>query len=287
MSRNSGGSLRFVKMHGAGNDYVFVDGRDLDLDWTALSVAMSDRHFGIGSDGLIVALRSRPADLGMHMLNSDGSVGMMCGNGIRCLVAFAIESGMVPAIQSAVRVETASGVLSVTPSLIDGRVVSARVDMGEPRFGAADVPFDVPGSDVLRDHPLTVEGISFEITCVSMGNPHAVAVLEDPVGDIELEDIGPQIERSPIFPQGVNFEIVNVVDRSHLAVRVWERGSGQTLACGTGACAAAVVTRDKGLTDDAVTVSLPGGDLGIEWPGRGPLVMEGPVERVFEGVWPI
>ncbi len=287
MNRANGRSLDFVKMHGAGNDYVFVDGRCLDLDWSALSVAMSRRHTGIGSDGLILALDSDCADLKMHMLNADGSVGRMCGNGIRCLVAFAMDAGMVPADRSPVEVETASGVLPVTPAWRDGRVVSARVDMGEPRFGAVEVPFDVPGLATLEDYPLSVDGTALEVTCVSMGNPHAVAVLGEPVADFDLARLGPLIERSPIFPDGVNFEVVNVVDRGRLMVRVWERGSGQTMACGTGACAAAVVTRSKGLTDDAVTVSLPGGDLGIEWPGRGPVVMDGPVETVFAGAWPL
>ena len=280
-------AIDFTKMHGAGNDYIYIDGRGLSLNWPELAVSMSRRHFGIGSDGLIVARTSDRADIGMEMFNADGSVGMMCGNGIRCLVAFAIDSGMVAADATAIRVETASGVLTVTPIRSNGRVVAATVDMGAPRFGAAEVPFRVPGQSALVDYPLKVADEVLAISAVSMGNPHAVALLDEPVADFDLARIGPLVERDGRFPEGVNLEIVNVLARDRLRVRVWERGSGQTMACGTGACAAAVVTKRKNLTDDAVTVSLPGGDLRVTWPGTGPVQMEGPVERVFEGSWPL
>ena len=278
--------VEFTKMHGAGNDYVFVDGRSLlSLDWPKLTVAMSDRHVGIGSDGVILALESDHVDLRMQMFNADGSEGRMCGNGIRCLVAFAVEIGMIPAERSPVAVETASGVAQVTPIWKDGRMTRARVDMGEPRFQAGEVPFDVPGHATLEDYPLSVDGETFAITGVSMGNPHAVAVVDEPVDGIELARLGPLMERNKSFPEGVNFGLVNVLSRDALKVRVWERGSGLTMACGTGACAAAVVTRRKGLTGDTVTVALPGGELRIEWPGRGPVMMEGPIVKVFDGRW--
>lgn len=282
---SSGTALAFSKMHGAGNDYVFVDGRDLTLDWTKLAVAVSDRHFGIGSDGLILALESDRADLRMQMFNADGSAGRMCGNGIRCLVAFAVDIGMVAAERSPVEVETAAGVLEVAPTWHDGRIVRARVDMGEPGFRAAEVPFDVPGESTLEDYPFTANGFSLAINGVSMGNPHAVAILDEAVGDVELERLGPLVEHDARFPERVNLELVNVLSRNLLKVRVWERGSGQTMACGTGACAAAVVARRKGLVDDVVTVALPGGDLRIEWAGTGPVMMDGPVHKVFEGSW--
>ncbi len=285
MNREKGDVLAFTKMHGAGNDYVFVDGRGLDLDWPSLTVAVSDRHFGVGSDGIILALESTRADLRMQMFNADGSEGKMCGNGIRCLVAFAVEIGLLPADRTRVAVETASRVLDVTPIWRDGRMVRARVDMGEPRFSATDVPFEVPGSDTLEDYLLGVDGSTFAITGVSMGNPHAVAVLDEPVAGVELGRLGPLIERDERFPEGVNFGVINVLSADQLDVRVWERGSGLTMACGTGACAAAVVTRRKGLTGDSVTVNLPGGELQIEWSGRGPVIMEGPIERVFDGEW--
>jgi diaminopimelate epimerase len=236
---------------------------------------------------VILALESERADLRMQMFNADGAEGKMCGNGIRCLVAFAVEISLVPADRTPVAVETASGVLEVTPIWRDGRMVRARVDMGEPQFSATQVPFDVPGQSTLDDYPLSVDGSNFAVTGVSMGNPHAVAVLNEPVSGIELGRLGPLIEHDERFPEGVNLEIVNVLSHGELRVRVWERGSGQTMACGTGACAAAVVTRLKGLTGDAVTVALPGGQLQIEWSGRGPVVMEGPIEKVFDGEWPL
>ena len=286
LNRN-GKALAFSKMHGAGNDYIFIDGRNLALDWTKLAVAVSDRHFGIGSDGLILALESDRADLRMQMFNADGSAGGMCGNGIRCLVAFAVDIGLVAAGRNQVDVETAAGVMKVTPTWSDGRIVNARVDMGEPAFRASEVPFDVPGESTLEDYPLTVDGFNLAINGVSMGNPHAVAILDEPVGEVELERLGPLVEHDARFPDRVNLEIVNVISRSLLKVRVWERGSGQTMACGTGACAAAVVARRKGLIEDEVTVTLPGGNLGIEWAGTGSVMMDGPVRKVFEGSWPL
>ena len=272
-------------MHGAGNDYIFVDARGLDKDWPALSVAMSDRHLGVGSDGLILARESNRADLRMTMFNSDGSEGEMCGNGIRCLVGFALTRGLVPTGKSLVMVETLAGDMSVAPTWDEGRVVRATVGMGEPSVAVEDIPVIAPGRATLMDYPLEIDGAMFKIGCVSMGNPHAVAFLDTPVDEIPLHDIGPKIEKHPMFPQRVNFEIVNVIDPGHVKVRVWERGSGLTMACGTGACAVAVIGRMKGLTGDDVTVSLPGGDLSISWPGRGEVIMEGPVEEVFEGEW--
>ena len=278
--------MKFTKMHGAGNDYVFVDARDQDEDWPALSVAMSDRHTGVGSDGLILARPSDRVDMRMTMFNADGSEGRMCGNGIRCLVAFAISKGILPSDTSPVTVETRSGDRVVKPLWQNGTMARAIVGMGEPALAVEDVPVIAPGRDTLMDYPLVVEGQTFEISCVSMGNPHAVAFLDTPVDDMKLHEIGPLVERHPMFPEQVNFEIVNVLDGGHVRARVWERGSGLTMACGTGACAVAVIARIKGLTEDEATVSLPGGDLIISWPGEGEVVMEGPIETVFEGDWP-
>jgi diaminopimelate epimerase len=278
--------MKFTKMHGAGNDYVFVDARELQGDWPALSVAMSDRHTGVGADGLILARASDRAHMRMTMFNADGSEGRMCGNGIRCLVAFALTRGIVKADTSPVVVETLAGDLKVMPSWTNGMVVRATVAMGEPRFAVDDVPVVAPGHDTLMDYPLVVDGQTFAISGVSMGNPHAVAFLDTPIGDFKLHDIGPVVEHDAMFPERVNFEIVNVIDRGHVRARVWERGSGQTMACGTGACAVAVIGRLKGLTGDQVTVSLPGGDLLISWPGHGEVILEGPIQDVFDGEWP-
>ena len=279
--------MRFTKMHGAGNDYVYVDARGEERDWAALSVAMSDRHLGVGSDGLILALPSEKADLRMRMFNADGSEGEMCGNGIRCLVRFAFDNEIVDAERSPVRVETMAGVLDVTPLGDDGDGMSgARVLMGEPRLVPAEIPVALEGVDVVIDEPLKVAGREFRMTCVSMGNPHAVVFLDEPVDDFPLTEIGPMVEHHKLFPARVNFEIVNVLDGGKvLKTRVWERGSGITMACGTGACAVQVAARLNGLAGDRATIALPGGDLTVEWPGEGEVVMEGPVASVFEGEW--
>ena len=284
--------MRFVKLHGAGNDYIYVDARESALagqspEWSEVARRVSDRHFGIGSDGLILLRESNVADARMQMFNADGSEGLMCGNGIRCLVRFGLDTNALSARQKAFNIETASGVLNVRPIWSEGMMTRASVSMGAPRLGASEIPVDAPGSDNrVIDHPMTAAGHHLLLTCVSMGNPHAVTFFEDPVEDFPLTEIGPLVERHPMFPEGVNFEIVNIVDRAHIRVRVWERGSGITLACGTGACAAVVAARLHGLVDDEVAVELPGGELTVVWLGEGEVVMEGPVARVFEGDWP-
>ena len=273
-------------MHGAGNDYLYVDGRGQERDWPALSAVMSERHTGVGSDGLIVLMPSDDADLRMAMFNADGSEGKMCGNGIRCLVAFAMDQGMLPNDRKRVDVETASGMRWVEPVWENGRFAAAVVGMGEPILNAADVPVDAPGHETVFDYPLRVDGHQFRISCVSMGNPHAVAFIDTPVADVKLDDVGPMVEHHSMFPEQINFEIARVVDEGRVEVRVWERGSGITMACGTGACAVAVVGRMQSRTGDRVVVSLPGGDLTITWPGSGEVLMEGPVATVFEAEWP-
>ena len=279
--------MKFTKLHGAGNDYVYIDARGKERDWPALSVAMSDRHLGVGSDGLILALPSEKADLRMRMFNADGSEGEMCGNGIRCLVRFAFDNGIVDAEKSPVRVETMAGVLDVTPLGDDGDgMTAARVLMGAPRLVPAEIPVALEGKDVVIDEPLKVAGREFRMTCVSMGNPHAVVFMDEPVDEFPLTEIGPMVEHHPLFPARVNFEIVNVLDGDKtLKTRVWERGSGITMACGTGACAVQVAARLNGLAGDRATIALPGGDLTVEWPGAGEVVMEGPVATVFDGEW--
>ena len=273
-------------MHGAGNDYVYIDARGRERDWPALAVAMSDRHTGVGSDGIILMADSDRAHLRMRMYNADGSQGEMCGNGIRCLVKFALDRRVVPCDASPVAVETLAGVRQVTPVWEDGQMVGASVTMGEPRLRPQDVPVAAPGSGPVMDHPLRVNGYDLSISCVSMGNPHAVAFLREPVDEFPLHEVGPVVERHELFPERVNFEIVNLESRSRLRARVWERGSGLTMACGSGASALAVAARLHGYVDDDVTVSLPGGDLAVSWAGRGEVVLEGPVQEVFQGEWP-
>ena len=277
--------MKFSKMHGAGNDYVYVNAMSEKRDWAALSAAMSDRHRGVGSDGLIIALPSDSADLRMRMFNADGSEGEMCGNGIRCLVRFALDNGIVAAGKSPVSVETLAGTLDVLPIWDGADMVGARVGMGEPRLRPQDVPVDLPGRDMALNYPISVNGREFSISCVSMGNPHAVAFIDEPVDEFPLTEIGPLVERHPLFPNRVNFEIANALDSGRIKTRVWERGSGITMACGTGACAVAVAARLNGLAGDRVTVALPGGDLSVEWAGQGEVVLEGPVAHVFDGEW--
>ncbi len=278
--------MKFTKMHGAGNDYVFVDGRDGDRDWPALSVAMSDRHLGVGSDGVIVLQSADDADVRMSMFNADGSQGEMCGNGIRCFVRFAIDNGAVSADRSPITVKTLAGVLEVSPGWERGELTHASVSMGEPILEPAEVPVLAPGPGPVLRHTLSVGGRTFDLAFVSMGNPHAVAFIDEPVDDVPLHEIGPLVEHDPIFPNRVNFEIVNALTETHLAARVWERGSGLTQACGTGACAIAVAARLRGLTGDDVAVTLPGGDLTVRWPGHGEVILNGPVAKVYEGTWP-
>ena len=303
--------MKFAKMHGAGNDFVVVDAHGMDRDWSALAAAMGDRHFGVGSDGLILVLPSERADLRMQMFNPDGSESEMCGNGIRCFTKFAVERGLVTPKDGKFRAETYIGVLEVQPIMQGTKVVRARVNQGAPALKPEDVPVElaqklVPigaghstaqringGSseffnpdEMVFDWPLAVPGHSFAITGVSMGNPHAVAFIDTPVEEMALAEIGPMVEHHPLFPNRVNFEVVNVVDRTHLTARVWERGAGLTMACGSGACAIAVAARLHGYTDDNVEVKLPGGILELSWDGQGDVFLEGPVELVFEGEWP-
>ena len=278
--------MKFTKMHGAGNDYVYVNGYVESLDWPVISEKISNRHKGIGADGLIVAAASKIADLKMRMFNADGSEGVMCGNGIRCLVAFAMSEGLVDSNANVISVETGAGVLDVRPTFGNSGMNGATVDMGEPILRPSVIPVDLTDESFpVVDYPLEVNGRKFLMTFVSMGNPHAVTFIEEDVSNFPLEDIGPVVENHKIFPNKVNFEVVNVVSETHLKVRVWERGSGITMACGTGACAVVVAAHMKGLVGDQVNIELPGGMLGINWSGKGSILMEGPVEEVYRGQW--
>ncbi len=299
--------MHFTKLQGAGNDYIFVDGLNEQRDWPEMARRVSDRHFGIGADGLIVVAPSERAPVRMWMFNVDGSEGEMCGNGIRCFAKFVLERGMVPANGSTLDVETGAGVLSIAPHWRDDRVVGARVNMGEPILRAADVPVDVSKmgpsdyaaldvalveslglrpEDLAFDAPVEANGVTFVLTAVSMGNPHVTAFIDEPVNDVELDRIGPRMEHHEAYPRRINFHLANVVARDHLISRTWERGSGLTLACGTGVSAIVVAARLHGLVDDEVRVEVPGGELAITWPGHGPVFMDGDAVEVFSGEWP-
>jgi len=277
--------MQFVKMHGTGNDFVMLDAREMDGDWPALARAMCDRHFGVGSDGLILALPAVDADLTMRMFNPDGSEAEMCGNGIRCLAKFAVERGIAAPRDGAITVETLAGRLRCEVFGEDGIVERVRASMGRPRFAPAEIPVLAESSGPVLDLPVRVEGGDFHVTCVSMGNPHAVHFTDEPVAGIDLEHVGPRVEHHPAFPKRVNFEVANVLGRDRLRMRVWERGAGITLACGTGACATAVAARLRGLVDDVADIELPGGTVRIEWDGEGEVYLSGPAEDVFEGRW--
>lgn len=283
MNSESHTTIQFTKMHGAGNDYVFIDGRNSTLNWSSLAISISDRHFGVGADGLIVAFDSKDADIRMQMYNLDGSEGMMCGNGIRCFVVFGVNIGLLNRDSASFSVETASGILEVTPIWENDQMVAASVNMGLPKFLSSEVPFILKGYQSLEDYDLEIEDQHFAVSALSMGNPHAVTILDTPISGFDLAHIGPKIENHPIFPQQVNFEIINILNRDLISLRVWERGSGQTLACGTGACAAAVIAIKKGLVNNKVTVKLPGGDLEIQWENDSDVYMKGPIKTVFQG----
>ena len=283
--------MRFTKMQGAGNDYLYIDARSIDADWPSLAREMSDRHFGVGGDGIILILPSRVAQLRMRIFNADGSEGEMCGNGIRCVAKYAVERGIVQLNGSGLLVETDAGVKTVQPRLEGDKVVAARVAMGKPELDPEKVPVVLNNPPTERigeavvNYPVTIGETRLKLSFVSMGNPHAIAFIDQPVDQFPLRDMGPQIEHHPMFPKRVNFEIANVLDRSHIRARVWERGSGLTLACGSGASAIGVASRLLGLIDDVVDITLPGGDLMVTWDGYGDVYLEGDAVEVFEGEW--
>jgi diaminopimelate epimerase len=283
--------MKFTKMHGAGNDYLFIDARFLEADWPTLSRTMSNRHLGVGSDGIILILDSDRADLKMRMFNADGSEGEMCGNGIRCFAKYAYERGIVDGGGPAIQVETLTGVRVVVPTWDGNSVVTATVNMGEPEFRPKEVPVKLPGppakmvGKAVVDYPFHMDGVSIKLTFLSMGNPHAVAFLDEPVERYPLHIVGPKIEHHPMFPQRINFEIVNILNRSQLEARVWERGSGETMACGSGASAIAVAAQLIGHCQGPVDIKLPGGTLNVQWDDDGQVYLKGPAVEVFEGEW--
>ncbi len=273
--------MKFTKMEGCGNDYVYVDGFANKIDNpNALAEKISDRHFGVGSDGLIMINPSEVADFKMSMYNADGSEGKMCGNGIRCVAKFVYDYGMTE--KEEITVETLSGIKTLQLLVEDGAVKSVRVNMGSPELIAKNVPVFSEKERVINE-PLTIDGKEYGITCVSMGNPHAVTFIEDTDG-LDIEKIGPKFEKNEIFPDRVNTEFIQVLDRNTVKMRVWERGSGETFACGTGACASVVAAVLNGKTDNKVTVKLLGGDLFIEYnEEENTVYMTGPARIVFTG----
>lgn len=276
--------MKFTKMQGLGNDYVYVNCFEEKIDNPPeLARRISDRHFGVGSDGLIMINPSDRADFEMEMYNADGSRGEMCGNGIRCVAKYVYDYGLTD--KTDISVETLGGIKYLELTVEDGKVRTVKVDMGKPELEPQKIPVKADG-DKAVDEPILVGGEEYRMTCVSMGNPHAVVFVGGDVRDFPLEEIGPKFESHERFPNRVNTEFVRVIDRHTAEMRVWERGSGETLACGTGACAVAVACVLNGLTEDEVTVRLLGGDLQIRWDREKDTVyMTGPAEVVFDGEW--
>lgn len=277
--------MKFTKMHGIGNDYVYVNTFDQrpPADPAALARVISDRHFGVGSDGLILIGLSERADARMRMFNADGSESEMCGNGVRCVAKYVHDHGI--ARKPRILIETGRGILTLDVEVEGGKAARVRVDMGAPILQASDIPTTLPG-DPPVDVPVEVEGHRMAITAVSMGNPHAVAYVDD-VANFPVERIGAALEVHPAFPRKVNVHFVEVLGPGTVRMRTWERGSGITLACGTGACAVCVAGVLTGRTDRTLLAHLPGGDLRLEWPEDGGSVfMTGPATEVFSGDWP-
>lgn len=275
--------MKFTKMHGCGNDYVYVNLFEENIeDAPALSIKVSDRHFGIGSDGLITIGASDVADFRMRIYNADGSEAEMCGNGIRCVAKYVYDHKLTD--KTEISVESGAGIKYLTLFVENGKVAQVRVDMGEPILNSKEIPVLADGDRVV-DQPISVGGREWKMTCVSMGNPHAVVFVED-VASFEIEKYGPDFERHSLFPKRTNTEFVQLISREEIAMRVWERGSNETWACGTGTCACVMACILNGYTDNKVLVHLRGGDLTIEYePDTNHIFMTGPATEVFRGEW--
>ena len=275
--------MRFTKMQGAGNDYVYVDcfAEPMPQRPDELARKVADRHFGIGGDGLILICPSQQADARMRMFNADGSESEMCGNGIRCVAKYVYDHGLCR--KETLRIETGRGVLTLNLELADDRVDRVRVDMGEPILQPDRIPTTLSGNPVV-EAPIEVGGRQFRVTCVSMGNPHCITFVDKLTDDWVLS-IGPKVETDRHFPKRVNAEFVEVLAPTEIRMRVWERGSGETLACGTGACAVCVAGALSGRTQRKILAHLPGGDLELHWAEDGHVDLTGPAVEVFQGQW--
>ncbi len=284
--------MNFTKVQGAGNDFILVEAGGIDQNWPPMAMAMCDRHYGIGGDGLLLLLPSGVADFEMRMFNPDGSEAEACGNGLRCFARYVVDKGLVSSTADHISVETKVGLREVRVHKTGDEISTIQVGMGMPRFGAGDIPVAIEqGRELvdikpILDYPVTVDDRELLLSFVSMGNPHAVYFSEHSVSDFPLSQIGPKVESHTIFPSRINVEVASIVNRQRIEARVWERGAGETLACGTGACAIAVIAQLKGYIDHKVHIELPGGILIVEWDGSGEVFLSGPGEVVFDGEWP-
>jgi diaminopimelate epimerase len=285
-------NMNFTKVQGAGNDFVLVEASEVNPDWSQMATAMCDRHFGIGADGLLILLASKLADFQMRMFNPDGSEAEACGNGLRCLVKYVIEMGLTKSGTQQIAVETIAGIRKAKVYRAEGKPSKIQVSMGEPKFGARDIPVVIGSKEEnlvditsMLNHHVSIEGRELFLNFVSMGNPHAIYFWQHPVSDFPLSQLGPKIEHHKMFPNRVNVEVVKVISRRQIEARVWERGVGETLACGTGACAAAVAAQLLGYIDNKVDIKLPSSTLEVEWDRGEEVLLSGPAEIVFTGEW--
>jgi len=276
--------IEFVKMHGLGNDYVYIDAINQNINnKNELAKKVSDRHFGIGSDGMILICKSDIADFRMQMFNSDGTEAEMCGNGIRCVGKFVYDNGYTD--KENIEIETLAGVKKLKLYVQNGKVEKVKVDMGEPILEPNKIPV-ISSEEPVKDLNLNIMDRNFKFTCISMGNPHAVTFIDEDVNEFDIEKYGKLVEINAAFPQRTNVEFINVLDKNTIKMRVWERGAGETLACGTGACASAVASFLNGFTERNVIVELLGGNLEIEWNEEdNHIYMTGPATTVYKGIY--
>lgn len=285
--------MNFTKLQGAGNDFILIEARGIDRDWSRLAIAMCDRHFGVGADGLLLLLPSDNADVGMRIFNSDGSEAEACGNGMRCLVKYVLDNKMSSRkldTAGEISLETIAGIRRARLRKSAGKSTRIQISMGVPKFKAEDIPVvlgqGATNIKAMLSYPLTVKGKELLLNFVSMGNPHAVHFRQQPVSDFPLSQIGPEVEQNKMFPNRINFEVARVINQQQIEARVWERGVGETLACGSGTCAIVVAAQLLGYISSQVDIKLPGGILGVEWDGEGEVFLSGPAEIVFVGEWP-
>ena len=284
--------MNFTKLESVGNDFILVEASGRQRDWPQIARDACHRHFGVGGDGLLLLLPSSVADFGMRVLNSDGSETEACGNGLRCLVKYVIDRGLADAGAKEITVETIAGIRKARLIKETGKVTKIRVSMGKPEFDTKSIPVAIePEKDdliditLLANYPVTVDGDELQMSFVSVGNPHAIYFLQSSLFDFPLSRLGPLVERHKLFPNRINFEVAHIINRREIEVRVWERGVGETLGCGSGACAVAVCAQLIGYADNKVDIKLPGGILEVEWDRVGEVLLSGSAETVFSGEW--
>jgi len=286
--------MNFTKLQGAGNDFILIEeSRDASRDWSQMATVMCNRHFGIGADGLLLLLPSSVAACRMREFNPDGSEAEACGNGLRCLAKYVMTVKPASVQAQEILIQTMAGIRKCKPYQGENNTTRIQVSMGQPKFKAEDIPVLIrPGKGNVVDiksllsYSITIEDDKLSLDFVSMGNPHAIHFGQQPVAEFPLSRVGPKVEHHEVFPQRTNFEVARVINRRQIEVRVWERGVGETLACGSGACAVVVAAQLHGYTDNKVAIKLPGGTLDVEWDGAGEVLLGGPAEIVFNGEWP-